>query len=619
MQLLEKVGQVGQVGRVGHTFKSSDGAELFYRAWLPAKPADRALLLFHRGHEHSGRWQETVDALALENVAVFAWDARGHGQSPGNRGSAENLGVVVRDVEAFARHVSAEYQIPFENMIVLAHSVGAVAAAAWVHDYAPPIRGLILAVPAFRVKLYVPFAVPLLRLKQKLFGPGYVKSYVKANMLTHDREQAAAYQNDRLIFRQIAVNILLDLYDTSTRLMADAGAITTPTLMLVAGSDWVVKPAAAEKFFQRLSSPIKRMETLPGFYHAIFHEQNRSLVVAKIREFITERFQQPLARPSLLEADRKGFTKSEFDRLCGPGSFKFALTRFGMETMGKLSAGIRLGWDAGFDSGRTLDYVYENRAQGITPLGRVIDRSYLDSIGWRGIRVRKVHLQKILRDTLERVHAEGRPVNVLDIASGPGRYVLETVRDLKHLPITVRLRDYKPENVEAARKLAADLGLSNITVARGDAFDRASLATVTPRPTVAIVSGLYELFPPNEPVLNSLRGLADAMEPGGYLIYTNQPWHPQVEFIARVLVNREGNPWIMRRRTQAEMDDLVRAAGFEKLLQETDQWGIFTVSLARRTERVGQASRLSSASGREERKESPTASAGAGETPALLY
>src|SRR5262245_16748094 len=258
----------GVMKAVEHTFESWDGVDLFYRAWVPAKPTDRALLLFHRGHEHSGRWQETVEALALQDIAVFAWDARGHGRSPGDRGSAENLGVVIRDAEAFARHVSGQYQIPFENMIVMAHSVGAVAAAAWVHDYAPPIRGLILAVPAFRVKLYVPFAVPLLRLKQKLFGPGYVKSYVKAKMLTHDREQAAGYESDPLIFRQIAVNILLDLYDTSTRLMADAGAINTPTLMLVAGSDWVVKPSAAETFFQRLSSPIKRMETFPGFYHA---------------------------------------------------------------------------------------------------------------------------------------------------------------------------------------------------------------------------------------------------------------------------------------------------------------------------------------------------------------
>ena len=80
----------------------------------------------------------------------------------------------------------------------------------------------------------------------------------------------------------------------------------------------------------------------------------------------------------------------------------------------------------------------------------------------------------------------------------------------------------------------------------------------------------------------SLRGLAAALPEGGYLIYTNQPWHPQVEFIARVLINRDGQPWVMRRRTQAEMDDLVHAAGFEKLDMEIDADGIFTVSLARK-------------------------------------
>ena len=51
--------------------------------------------------------------------------------------------------------------------------------------------------------------------------------------------------------------------------------------------------------------------------------------------------------------------------------------------------------------------------------------------------------------------------------------------------------------------------------------------------------------------------------------------------IARVLDNRDGQPWIMRRRTQAELDELVRAAGFEKVDMEIDRFGIFTVSLAR--------------------------------------
>jgi hypothetical protein len=99
---------------------------------------------------------------------------------------------------------------------------------------------------------------------------------------------------------------------------------------------------------------------------------------------------------------------------------------------------------------------------------------------------------------------------------------------------------------------------------------------------VAIVSGLYELFGDNSWIARSLRGLARSVPAGGYLVYTGQPWHPQVEMIARVLTNRDGQPWIMRRRTQEEMDDLVRQAGFEKIQQEIDPWGIFTVSLARR-------------------------------------
>jgi hypothetical protein len=49
--------------------------------------------------------------------------------------------------------------------------------------------------------------------------------------------------------------------------------------------------------------------------------------------------------------------------------------------------------------------------------------------------------------------------------------------------------------------------------------------------------------------------------------------------IARVLTNREGQPWIMRRRTQLEMDTLVRRAGFEKIDMAIDRWGIFTVSI----------------------------------------
>src|SRR5262249_2858431 len=180
------------------------------------------------------------------------------------------------------------------------------------------------------------------------------------------------------------------------------------------------------------------------------------------------------------------------------------------------------------------------------------------------------------------VHSEGKPVHLVDIASGPGRYLLETLKRIDHIPVSAMLRDRSEQGLEAGRKLAREMNVSNVTYVKGDAFDPKSLAAITPRPTIAIVSGLYELFPNNDMISASLRGLASALQDGGYLIYTNQPWHPQVEFIARVLINRDGQPWIMRRRTQAEMDDLVRAAGFEKLDMEIDNFGIFTVSLARK-------------------------------------
>src|SRR5262245_65232346 len=78
-----------------HTVTLDDGTALCYRAWLPDTPPQHALLLFHRGHEHSARWQETVESLALDDVAIFAWDARGHGRSSGARGTAESVARMV--------------------------------------------------------------------------------------------------------------------------------------------------------------------------------------------------------------------------------------------------------------------------------------------------------------------------------------------------------------------------------------------------------------------------------------------------------------------------------------------------------------------------------------------
>jgi alpha-beta hydrolase superfamily lysophospholipase len=571
-----------------HWFTTWDGTRLFYRAWRPATPSGRILVLFHRGHEHSGRWDDVVETIAPEGFTTFAWDARGNGRSDGPRDDAENFGCYAKDAELFIRHLSEIEGVPMDQIAVVGHSVGAAIVAAWIHDYAPRVRAAVLATPAFRIRLYLPFAIPALRLALKLGIMKSVPSYVKARVLTHDPAQRLRHERDELISHSISTRVLIDLHDTATRVIEDAAAIQVPMLVLVAGSDWVVKQSSQKTFFDRLASPVKRLESLPGFFHDIYHEANASRPLQVTRDFLEAAFAAPTLPPALLDADKRGYTFDEYRSLCRPLrplSRKWIVYKiFGsfLRTLGRLSEGIRLGWRSGFNSGRTLDYVYRNEPHGTTALGRFIDRQYLNGIGWRGIRVRRQLIERAVKQAIDEMQATQGSVHIVDIAAGPGRYLLDTLKRCESLSVTAELRDAEPANLDEGGSIARSLGLSNATFTRADAFERSAIERIDPIPDVAIVSGLYELFPDNRRVLDSLEGLAQAIPQGGLLIYTNQPWHPQLELIARGLSDWDGKPWIMRRRTQAEMDDLVRAAGFEKVQMEIDPWGMFTVSSARR-------------------------------------
>jgi alpha-beta hydrolase superfamily lysophospholipase len=550
-----------------------DGTGLFYRHWPGTEK--KAVVLLHRGHEHSGRLSHVADELNLPEFNIFAWDARAHGKSEGVQDKNVTMSTFSADLDQFIRHLSAEHGIATTDIAVVAQSVGAVFAAAWAHDYAPQIRCLVLASPAFKVKLYVPFARLGLTIWHALIGDFFVQSYVTGSALTHDADRAKSYATDPLIKRPISARVLLGLYNTAARVIEDAQAIHIPTQLLLSGKDWVVHNKPQHDFYNNLGTKEKEIHTFDGFFHDTLGEKDRHLPIGKAREFILKYFSRPAVVENLLDADKKGFTFEEYEALRKPKfNLNFAIQKLSMNTSGKLlSKGIKLGIDTGFDSGATLDYVYRNEPNGL------IDWFYLNAIGWRGIRIRRRHLEESIRQTIERVQNTGLAARIVDIAAGHGRYVLDAAGKADH----IRLRDYRPENVEDGRKLIAAKGV-NATFEQGDAFDRSALSALDPKPTIAVVSGLYELFPDNSLLQKSLGGLSDAIPAGGYLIYTGQPWHPQLEMIARTLTSHKakGEPWIMRRRTQLELDQLVTAAGFRKVEQRVDEWGIFTVSIAER-------------------------------------
>src|SRR5262249_40218802 len=152
-----------------------------------------------------------------------------------------------------------------------------------------------------------------------------------------------------LITRPINVNVLLGLYSAGDRIIEDAQAIHVPTQLLISGSDYVVHHKPQYEFFVRLGSKVKEKHVFEGFYHDTLGEKDRHLAIGKAREFILRLFAAAPQQPLLLDADQRGYTKEEFDRLAAPlpaasvKSIQFAISRWSMKTMGALSDGIRLG------------------------------------------------------------------------------------------------------------------------------------------------------------------------------------------------------------------------------------------------------------------------------------
>ena len=551
-----------------------------------AAPNAKAVAIFHRGHEHSGRMTHVADGLADESFSYFAWDQRGHGRSDGERGDAPSIGRLIADVDEFVAHIEQRFGFEAQNLAVIAQSVGAVLVSAWLHDYAPRVRCAVLASPAFSVKLYVPFARAGLKALYSSRGNFFVNSYVKAHYLTHDKQRQASYDADSLITRAISVRILLGLYEAAQRVVSDAAAITTPTLLLISGDDWVVEHAPQHEFYNALGARVKRREILDGFYHDTLGESERERAFEIIREFVGERFSAPFSEVDCTHADEYGFSREEADRLAtplprfSPKNLMFKFQRFGMQAVSPWVGGLKIGENTGYDSGSTLDYVYRNEPQGANKFFKFIDKFYLNAIGWRGIRERKRNIKLAIDQAVAKLQERGEPLRLLDIASGHGRYILDAAQGHKFERIT--LRDYSDINVKAGSEMIKERGLQDIaSFTQANAFDAASYEGLQDAYTLGVVSGLFELFPGNSVVRTALQGFASSVKSGGYLIYTNQPWHPQLEMIARALSShRQGAAWIMRRRSQAEMDQLVEKAGFKKVREWIDGDGIFSVSLA---------------------------------------
>ena len=282
---------------IAATFTARDGTRLFYRFWPAPDQRAGTVILLHRGHEHSGRIRHLVAELELPDFAFFALDLRGHGRS-GNTGDPSDFLNLARDLDDFAGVIIGQlHDISMDEVVIIGQSVGAVAGALWVQQLQPRIRAMVLAAPAFSIRLYVPFARPMMRMGRRFHLGLQVKSYVQPSMLTRDRARMAAYRADPLISRSIDAGLLLDLDAWSRELVRLSHTIQVPTQVLVSGRDHVVETGPQVEFHERVGTGRKELHVLRGLRHDTLGERDRAEAVARARAFALEQFPERVSLP----------------------------------------------------------------------------------------------------------------------------------------------------------------------------------------------------------------------------------------------------------------------------------------------------------------------------------
>ena len=105
------------------TFIGVNQLELYYQSWNPQQKVKGVVVIVHGLGGHSSKYNNIVHHLVDRDFAIYAFDQRGHGRSPGQRGYINSWAELRTDLDIFLKLVRSETKdCP---QFLLGHSLGA--------------------------------------------------------------------------------------------------------------------------------------------------------------------------------------------------------------------------------------------------------------------------------------------------------------------------------------------------------------------------------------------------------------------------------------------------------------------------------------------------------------
>ncbi len=258
---------------------SADHLRLYWQRYTPPSPRATVVVL-HGAGDHSGRYPAVTSALVRAGFQAALVDLRGHGQSDGQRWHVDSFGDYLADLDAFVAKLRADGVAG--KLFVLAHSQGALVAAAWGLQHGRAVDGFVLSSPYFRLALHPP-AVKVLA--AKLAGRVVPRLRMSAGLdvadLTSDLELQRWTDHDPLYGRATTPRWFAESTRAQAAVLHGAARFQAPLLVLAAGADRIADVAAARAFVDGARSGDKRLVVYDGFRHEIFNEVERDRPIAE--------------------------------------------------------------------------------------------------------------------------------------------------------------------------------------------------------------------------------------------------------------------------------------------------------------------------------------------------
>jgi len=274
-----------------NTFSGFKGLKLYYQCWRPEGEPRTTLAIVHGFGEHSGRYGNVVDWFVPKGYAVYAFDLRGHGRSPGPRGYVSRWAVFREDVKAFLELVHE--QEPGQAVFLLGHSMGGLIVLEYALHYPEGLTGVIASGPLLAQANMSPSLVTLSKILSGVLPWLTLDTKLDATSISRDPAVVETYVNDPLVHSLGTPRLGTELTRAIEWTQAHAAEMRVPCLIVHGSADRLVPPEGSRIFYESMTLADKERQTYEGYYHEVFNDVGKEQVLAAAEAWIERRLHGP--------------------------------------------------------------------------------------------------------------------------------------------------------------------------------------------------------------------------------------------------------------------------------------------------------------------------------------